>query len=199
MAWFWLPETVHRAAAGTGMPFRNLSEMMQRPGLRRMLWIDFIYWFAFAIFQTTFALFVARRFGFDVSQTGYFFAAFGVLGAVVQGAFIRPIVHRLGDKPTFILGLVCATVGLVGATLRAFGCAVQHRAHAAGVRHRFRPSDGVRAGQPRRPPRRAGTRAGCGRRDGKPGPRAGAGLGQRGARALRRRRCRTCRLPSASR
>jgi DHA1 family tetracycline resistance protein-like MFS transporter len=116
MAWLWLPETVHRAAAGTGMPFRNLAEMMRRPGLRRMLWIDFIYWFSFAIFQTTFALFVARRFGFDVSQTGYFFAAFGVLGAVIQGAAIRPIVHRLGDKPTFILGLTCAAVGLVGAT-----------------------------------------------------------------------------------
>ena len=124
MAWFWLPETVHRAAAGTGMPFRNLAEMMRRPGLRRMLWIDFIYWFAFAIFQTTFALFVARRFGFDVSQTGYFFAAFGVLGAVVQGGFIRPIVHRLGDKPTFILGLVCAAIGLVGATMAHIGDAV---------------------------------------------------------------------------
>jgi DHA1 family tetracycline resistance protein-like MFS transporter len=117
MAWAWLPETVHRAAAGTGMPFRNLAEMMRRPGLRRMLWIDFIYWFAFAIFQTTFALFGAHRFGFDVSETGYFFAAFGVLGAMVQGAAIRPIVHRLGDRATFILGLVCAGIGLVGATL----------------------------------------------------------------------------------
>jgi DHA1 family tetracycline resistance protein-like MFS transporter len=116
MAWLWLPETVHRAAAGTGMPFRNVAEMMRRPGLRRMLWIDFIYWFAFAIFQTTFALFVAQRFGFDVSQTGYFFAAFGVLGAVIQGVAIRPIVRRLGDKPTFILGVACAAVGLVGAT-----------------------------------------------------------------------------------
>lgn len=117
MAWFWLPETVHRASAGTGNPFRSLAEMLRRPGLRRMLWIDFVYWFAFAIFQTTFALFVARRFGFDVSTTGYFFAGFGVLGAVVQGAAIRPIVHRLGDKPTFLLGLGCAAVGLIGATL----------------------------------------------------------------------------------
>ena len=116
MAWLWLPETVHRASAGTGMPFRNLSEMLTRPGLRRMLWIDFIYWFAFAIFQTTFALVAAHRFGFDASQTGYFFAAFGVLGAVVQGAVIRPVVHRLGDRPTFILGLVCAAVGLVATT-----------------------------------------------------------------------------------
>jgi DHA1 family tetracycline resistance protein-like MFS transporter len=115
MAWFWLPETVHRAAAGTGMPFRNLAAMMRRPGLRQMLVIDFVYWFAFAIFQTTFALFVARRFGFDAPQTGYFFAGFGVLGAIVQGAFIRPIVRHLGDKPTFILGLICTAVGLVAA------------------------------------------------------------------------------------
>lgn len=113
MAWLWLPETMHRAAAGTGMPFRNLAAMMRRPGLRRMLVIDFVYWFAFAIFQTTFALFVARRLSFDVSRTGYLFAAFGVLGVIVQGAFIRPVVHRLGDKPTFIVGLVCAAVGLV--------------------------------------------------------------------------------------
>jgi predicted MFS family arabinose efflux permease len=111
-----LPETVHRAAAGTGMPFRNLAAMMQRPGLRRMLVIDFVYWFAFAIFQTTFALFVARRFGFGASKTGYFFAAFGVLGVIVQGGFIRPIVHRLGDKPTFIAGLVFSAIGLVAAT-----------------------------------------------------------------------------------
>jgi MFS transporter, DHA1 family, tetracycline resistance protein len=112
MAYFWLPETVHRAAAGTGMPFRNLTAMMQRPGLRRMLVIDFIYWFAFAIFQTTFALFVARRLGYDVSQTGYLFAGFGVLGAIIQGAFIRPIVHKWGDKHVFIAGLVCTAVGL---------------------------------------------------------------------------------------
>jgi DHA1 family tetracycline resistance protein-like MFS transporter len=116
MAIFWLPETVRRASAGTGMPFRNLAAMMKRPGLRRMLVIDFVYWFAFAIFQTTFALFVARRFGFDAPQTGYVFAGFGVLGAIVQGAMIRPIVHRLGDKPTFIVGLVCAASGLIAAT-----------------------------------------------------------------------------------
>ena len=117
MAWFWLPETVHKAHAGTGAPFRNVAEMMRRPGLRRVLAIDFIYWFAFAIFQTTFALFVAHRFRFDVSRTGYFFAAFGVLGAIIQGGFIRPVVKRLGDKPTFIIGVLFGAVGLVAATL----------------------------------------------------------------------------------
>ena len=116
MAWLWLPETVHRARAGSGLPLRNLPALLQRPGLGRMLVIDFVYWCAFAIFQTTFALFVARRFQFDASQTGYFFSAFGILGAIVQGGLIRPVVHRFGDKATFMAGMVFSAVGLVAAS-----------------------------------------------------------------------------------
>jgi DHA1 family tetracycline resistance protein-like MFS transporter len=115
MAWVWLPETVHRARAGTGNPFSYLPDLLQRPPVRRILIIDFLYWFAFATFQTTFSLFVARRFGFGVSKTGYFFAAFGLLGAVIQGGCIRPVVKRLGDKPTFLMGLGFGALGLVAA------------------------------------------------------------------------------------
>src|ERR1700720_1908736 len=43
VAWLWLPETVHRAQAGTGMPFRNLPELLRRVDLRRVLAIDFVY------------------------------------------------------------------------------------------------------------------------------------------------------------
>jgi MFS transporter, DHA1 family, tetracycline resistance protein len=117
MAVFWLPETVHRASAASNISLRSIGPMLRRPRVRRVLAIDFVYWLAFAVFQTTFALFVAHRFGFDAGQTGYFFAAFGVLGAIVQGALIRPIVGRIGDKTTFILGLICSAVGLVAATL----------------------------------------------------------------------------------
>jgi DHA1 family tetracycline resistance protein-like MFS transporter len=117
VAWFWLPETVHRAQAGGGPLLRSLPALLRRPKLGRVLVIDFVYWFSFAMFQTTFALFAARRFSFDASQTGYCFAAFGVLGAIVQGGLIRPIVHRLGDKPTFIAGLACSIAGLMAAAL----------------------------------------------------------------------------------
>jgi DHA1 family tetracycline resistance protein-like MFS transporter len=117
MAWLWLPETVHRARAGTGNPFRYFPTLWRRPLLRRVLAIDFVYWSAFATFQTTFALFAARRFGFDATRTGYFLAAFGILGAVIQGGLIRPIVGRLGDKPTFMTGLAFGAVGLLAAAL----------------------------------------------------------------------------------
>ncbi len=115
MALFWLPETVHRATASTGNPLSYVPGLLRRPALRRVLAVDFIYWFAFSIFQTTFALFAERRFAFDASRTGYFMAGFGVLGAVIQGGFIRPIVKRTGDKPMFVAGVVFSIAGLVAA------------------------------------------------------------------------------------
>jgi DHA1 family tetracycline resistance protein-like MFS transporter len=115
MAWLWLPETVHRAHAGVGNPLSYLPALLQRPGIRRVLTVDFIYWFAFSIFQTTFALFAARRFDFDASRTGYFMAGFGVLGAIIQGGLIRPIVKRTGDKAMFIAGALFSIAGLAAA------------------------------------------------------------------------------------
>jgi DHA1 family tetracycline resistance protein-like MFS transporter len=117
MALVWLPETVHRSHAGTGNPLSYLPELLRRPAMRRVLAVDFIYWFAFSIFQTTFALFAQRRFQFDASRTGYFFAGFGVLGVIIQGGFIRPIVRRTGDKSTFVAGLLFSIVGLVAAAM----------------------------------------------------------------------------------
>jgi len=139
MAWFWLPETVHRARAGSGNPFRYLPELVGRPLVRRVLAIDFVYWFAFATFQTTFALFAARRFGFDAARTGWFFAAFGILGAIVQGGMIRPIVARIGDKTTFVLGLVFSAIGLTAAafapTVALFALALVPMALGIGFGH----------------------------------------------------------------
>ena len=100
------------------MPFAAIGAMMRRPQVRRVLVIDFVYWLAFAVFQTTFALFVAQRFGFDAGQTGYFFAAFGVLGAVVQGV-AHPADRADGSatRRRSSSACVCSTVGLVAATL----------------------------------------------------------------------------------
>ncbi len=117
MAWLWLPETVHRAQAGAGNPLSYLPAMLQRPAMRRVLTVDFIYWFAFSIFQTTFALFAARRFDFNASRTGYFLAGFGVLGAFIQGGLIRPIIKRTSDKSMFIAGILFSVVGLVAAAM----------------------------------------------------------------------------------
>ena len=95
LAWVWLPETVHRAhAGGRRAVARAARSLGRRPSLRLLFGVDFVYWMAFAVYQTTFALFGARRFGFDAAHTGYLLSAFGFLGVIVQGGLVGPIVQR---------------------------------------------------------------------------------------------------------
>jgi DHA1 family tetracycline resistance protein-like MFS transporter len=117
LAWFWLPETVHRVDAAAGSPWKALRELSARRGLRRLFAIDFLYWGSFAVYQTTFALFGARRFGFDATHTGYLLAAFGFLGVIVQLVTVGPVVARLGERRTLIVGLIFAAAGWGGSAL----------------------------------------------------------------------------------
>jgi DHA1 family tetracycline resistance protein-like MFS transporter len=76
-----------------------------------------VYWTATAVFQGTFALVAAHRFGFGVPHVGYVLAAFGVLGVIVQVRLVGPIVAALGERRVFAIGLLLAAVGLGGAAL----------------------------------------------------------------------------------
>jgi len=115
LAWLWLPETVHRVHANAGSPWRALVDLGRRADLRVLFAIDLLYWASFAVYQSTFALFGARRFGFDAAHTGYILAAFGVLGVIVQGGLVGSIVARLGEKRTLIIGLVVTAISWTAA------------------------------------------------------------------------------------
>ena len=117
LAWFWLPETVHRVDAVAGSTWKALRELSGRSSLRRLFAIDFLYWGSFAVYQTTFALFGARRFGFDAAGTGYLLAAFGFLGVIVQALLVGPIVKRFGEKQTLIVGLLFTAAGWGGSAM----------------------------------------------------------------------------------
>lgn len=108
LAWVWLPETVHHAHAGRGSPWREVRALLGRPVLGRLLVVDFLFWMTFALYQTTFALFGARRFGFNVAQTGYLLALGGLIGVIVQLTAVTSIVRRFGEGRTLVVGLVLA-------------------------------------------------------------------------------------------
>jgi DHA1 family tetracycline resistance protein-like MFS transporter len=117
LAWLWLPETVHRVHAVAGSPWRALRELGTRANLRILFLVDLLYWASFAVYQSTFALFGARRFGFDAGHIGYILAVFGVLGVIVQGGMVGPIVARLGEKRTLMTGLLITTLSWIAAAL----------------------------------------------------------------------------------
>lgn len=117
LAWIWLPETVHRGTASAAPFWAGLRDAFSRGTLRPLLIVDLVYWTATAVFQGTFALVTAHRFGFDVPHVGYVLAAFGVLGVIVQVKVTGPIVAALGERRVFALGLLLAAIGLGGAAL----------------------------------------------------------------------------------
>ncbi len=117
LAWLWLPETVHRVHAVAGSPWKALRDLGHRPALRLLFAIDFLYWGSFAVYQTTFALFGERRFGFDATHIGYLLSAFGFLGVVVQGGFVGAVVRRIGERRTLTIGLLCAAAGWGGSAM----------------------------------------------------------------------------------
>jgi DHA1 family tetracycline resistance protein-like MFS transporter len=117
LAWFWLPETVHRVEAVAVSPWKALREVSSRPGIRLLFTIDFLYWGSFAVYQTTFALFGERRFHFDATSIGYLLAAFGFLGVIVQAAMVGPVVRRIGERRMLTIGLIFAAIGWGGSAM----------------------------------------------------------------------------------
>lgn len=117
LAWAFLPETVHRGSANASPLIAGVREAFRRRTLRPLLIVDLAYWTATAVFQGTFALFAARRFGFDVPHVGYVLAGFGVLGVIVQVGVVGRVVAAIGERRTFVLGLLASVIGLGSAAV----------------------------------------------------------------------------------
>lgn len=118
MAWFWLPEPDrHQEEAASEPWWRVLPTYFAQPRLRRLLLVDMFYWSSFGVYQTTFALFGQRRFGWDATHIGYVLTAFGLLGVLVQVGVVGPLTKSLGDGRTLVIGLALAAAGFLAAAL----------------------------------------------------------------------------------
>ncbi len=110
-----LPETTHLTPARRPSPWRAMPYLLTRSPAARLLWVNFILWIGFAIYQTTFPLFASVRFGLGPQEIGYVLAVVGVVGAVSQVALVGRVVQALGEKVTLLLGILLNLVGLTGA------------------------------------------------------------------------------------
>ncbi|MCX5780769.1 MAG: MFS transporter [Firmicutes bacterium] len=112
-AFIWLPESLVKMKTGVqSIPTRFSMDIF-----RHALGILFILTFALnitmAMFETTFAFFIADRAGFGPQEMGILFAIMGVSGVVVQGGLIGRLAKKFGDKKLVIAGLIVATAGLL--------------------------------------------------------------------------------------
>ncbi|KCV81945.1 major facilitator superfamily protein [Actibacterium atlanticum] len=89
--------------------FRAMSAL---PGLRQLLGLSFLYEFAYGVYPAVWAYFTQLRFGWEPRTIGPSLAVFGLSMAICQGALIRPILKRLGERYTAMLGFVISTIAM---------------------------------------------------------------------------------------
>ena len=86
------------------------------PRLRSLLVQIFIFYFTFSAYIYGFALFAERRFTYagkplDPQQIGYAFAYFGLIGIILQGFLLRPLVRRFGERRLVLYSFTACIVG----------------------------------------------------------------------------------------
>lgn len=114
LVYWFLPESLareHRVAPEEAAPLREVfAHGWQLPVLMGS------YFFAitgFSIMTTDFALFTSVRFGYDARHNGYIFAFVGLVGALMQGGVLRPILKIYREKQIAVAGCIALALGLV--------------------------------------------------------------------------------------
>lgn len=69
------------------------------------------------VFPSIFVLYAGYRYGWDELQVGLVLAGVGACNIIVMGGLVKPMVKRLGERTTVLIGL---TSGAIGVTLYGF-------------------------------------------------------------------------------
>ncbi|MEL7098771.1 MAG: TCR/Tet family MFS transporter [Pseudomonadota bacterium] len=85
-------------------PLGTLKVLGKLPGITALLWVYFLYQFAFTVYPAVWAYFGNVQFGWTPSTIGLSLLLFGGTMAVVQAGLIRPILRLLGERGTVIYG-----------------------------------------------------------------------------------------------
>ncbi|WP_437670940.1 MFS transporter [Sorangium sp. So ce131] len=101
------------APMGRGNAFRRFFD---RPLPRRRLLEFFAFSLSFSTLIGGLALFLERRFQFDVEKTGYLYAFSGLIGGSIQGGLIGRLARRYGEERLALIGFasMVAGYGLLG-------------------------------------------------------------------------------------
>lgn len=73
--------------------------------------VHFLSNFAHIALPNVYVLYAGYRFGWDERMVGLTMACSGVCMLVVQGALVRPVVKRLGERRALLLGLMFGALG----------------------------------------------------------------------------------------
>ena len=113
---FVLPESLprerrRRFAWKRANPVGSLKLLRSHHELFGLSAVSFIYFLSHQVFPSVFVLYVGYRYGWDARTVGLTLAGVGVCNIIVQGGLVRPVVARLGERKTLLLGLCFGIAG----------------------------------------------------------------------------------------
>jgi MFS transporter, DHA1 family, tetracycline resistance protein len=99
-------------------PLGSLNLLRSHPELFRLAAINFVEYIAHEVLPVVFVLYAIYRYSWNQAQVGWSLAVVGLSVMIVQAGFIQPVVSRIGERRTLLLGLICGVVAFA-----AFGLA----------------------------------------------------------------------------
>ena len=116
-AWLRLREPEQHASREAG-GLTNRFDVLRVPGVARLCLVYFLFTLAVTQLETTFALFMAHRFGFDELGVAMVMLAMAIVMGGIQGGGMKRLAARFAERRLVLGGLACMTVAfaLVPAT-----------------------------------------------------------------------------------
>lgn len=102
-------------------PFGALRLLRSHPELSGLAVVTFLLHFSHHLFEVVFVLYAAMRYGWAAWEVGLVLGLVGGLDLLVQGGLVGPLVKRLGDRVTMIIGLAGGAIGIACMGLAADG------------------------------------------------------------------------------
>ncbi|HKT53943.1 MAG TPA: TCR/Tet family MFS transporter [Caulobacteraceae bacterium] len=92
-------------------PVGSYQLYRSKPILMGLAGVVFLYYLAHQVLQSTWVLYASYRYGWSIGMMGLGFALIGLGSVMVQGALVRPVVKRFGDRGALYSGLVFGVAG----------------------------------------------------------------------------------------
>ena len=92
-------------------PVGSLVLLRSHPELAGLSVSYFLMQLAHVALPSVAVLYMGYRYGWDTLQVGFVLAGVGICSMIVQGALIKPLVSKLGERRSLALGLLFGVIG----------------------------------------------------------------------------------------
>lgn len=130
---FILPESLRREQRRAivwhrANPFGALLLLRSYPQLLGLALVAFLNTLAGVVLPSIYVLYVGSRYGWNTRTIGISLMLLGLCSALAQAVLVKPVVTRLGERITMLIGLLCGAAGMA-----IFGMAETGRLFLSGI------------------------------------------------------------------